>query len=137
VAYEGSFAIHERTHFQSLLEEGSTGLPQVGGDKASGNELRAPFGGELYFEEDALEEAERKLREAGVSFVHPTREQPWAQRVFRCLDPDGHIVEVGETMEAVVRRLVREGMSFAEAGQRTGMGVDFVEVALAGALSAT
>jgi catechol 2,3-dioxygenase-like lactoylglutathione lyase family enzyme len=132
VTYEGSFAIHERTHFQSLLGEGSTGLPPVGGDRATGDELRPTFVGELYFEEDALEEAERKLRDAGVSFVHPTREQPWAQRVLRCLDPDGHIVEVGETMEAVVRRLVREGMSAAQAGQKTGMGVDFVEFALAG-----
>ena len=36
-------------------------------------------------------------RLAGLArIVHPIRTEPWGQRVFRLLDPDGHIVEVGE-----------------------------------------
>ncbi|WP_083189975.1 hypothetical protein [Orenia metallireducens] len=31
-------------------------------------------------------------------------EQPWHQKVFRIYDYDKHIVEIGESMEAVVIR---------------------------------
>jgi catechol 2,3-dioxygenase-like lactoylglutathione lyase family enzyme len=28
--------------------------------------------------------------------LHPIRTEPWGERFFRFLDPDGHIVEIGE-----------------------------------------
>jgi catechol 2,3-dioxygenase-like lactoylglutathione lyase family enzyme len=57
---------------------------------------------ELYFETEDLEGASSHLLEAGVEFAHPLREQPWGQRVFHVYDPDGHIVELGEPMSAVI-----------------------------------
>lgn len=143
VAFEAPFAIHERTHFESLLDDQLEGRPRPEGstepeaaaprsvERSGVNRLDVSDAwGELYFEEDDLEAVERKLKEAGVAFVHPIREQPWGQRVFRCLDPDGHVVELGETMEATVRRLADGGMTVAAVAARTGMPIDFIENAL-------
>ena len=123
VSFQGGFAIHERTHFESLLGDGNE-------SRAEAAVVRSSWG-ELYFEEDDIETIEGSLRTAGVSFVHTIREQPWAQRVFRCMDPDGHVVEVGESLEATARRLVGGGLSAERAAERMGMPVPFIERALA------
>lgn len=147
VSFHGGFAIHERTHFESLLGDGSESHAWAGrtasGDVADVSvpaaavpvpaEGAARTWGELYFEEDAIETIASSLRAAGVAFVHPLREQPWAQRVFRCLDPDGHMVEVGESLEATARRLVGGGMNAEAAAKRMGMPAEFVENALSAA----
>jgi catechol 2,3-dioxygenase-like lactoylglutathione lyase family enzyme len=119
VAFEGGLAIHQEDHFQDLL----------GGPRFAA--LPKAHWGELYFETDALEAFQQRLADAGAEFVHPVIEQPWAQRVLRVYDPDGHVVEIGETMEAVVVRLHQQGLSVAAIHQRTGMPVPFVESALA------
>jgi catechol 2,3-dioxygenase-like lactoylglutathione lyase family enzyme len=129
VAFEAPFAIHERTHFESLLGDQREGRPRPSG-AADPDAAGHVHWGELYFEEDDLEAVERRLKEAGAAFVHPIREQPWGQRVFRCQDPDGHVVELGETMEATVRRLADGGMTVAAVAARTGMPIDFIESAI-------
>ncbi len=142
VGFRGGFAIHERTHFESLFgDEGESraGRRQPASAVAAGTtaaDNRSPWG-ELYFEEDDIETLEGSLRAAGVVFAHPLREQPWAQRVFRCLDPDGHIVEVGESLETTARRLADGGMSAEQAAKRMGMPVDFVHAALTAAEKAS
>ena len=149
VSFHGGFAIHERTHFESLLGDGSeshawaertssapsevAGVSARAADGPVPAEGAARTWGELYFEEDAIETIASSLRAAGVAFVHPPREQPWAQRVFRCLDPDGHMVEVGESLEATARRLVGAGMNAEAAAKRMGMPAEFVENALSAA----
>jgi hypothetical protein len=64
-----------------------------------------------------------------VTFVHDIQEQPWGQRVARLRDPDGHLVEIGEIMEAVVRRLRGQGLAAEEIRARTGMPMEFIEEA--------
>ena len=81
---------------------------------------------ELYFETADLEAVSTRLLKAGVQFVHPLREQPWAQRALRVNDPDGHIVEVAEPMPAVIVRLVNQGMSVESVAERTAMPFDIV-----------
>jgi catechol 2,3-dioxygenase-like lactoylglutathione lyase family enzyme len=61
--------------------------------------------GELYFEEDDFDSFAAKLN--GLELVHPPLEHRWGQRVVRFYDPDGHIIEVGENMNAVVRRFMK------------------------------
>ncbi len=66
--------------------------------------LDKPYSGEalgrdyldLYFTTGALEEAEQRLREAGVKFIHGIKKFHWGERLFRVYDPDGHIVEIGD-----------------------------------------
>ena len=59
--------------------------------------------------EDVKAMYERATR-ADSRFAHPLRELPWGQRTFRVYDPDGNILDIGETHEAAVRRMVAEGM---------------------------
>ncbi|OHD56331.1 MAG: hypothetical protein A2Y33_12045 [Spirochaetes bacterium GWF1_51_8] len=114
VAFEGDFAIHLKSHFDSLT--GKQGI-------APGSK---PHNFELYFESEDLENDYRRLMESGAEVCHDLREQPWGQRVFRVYDPDGHIVEIGETLEAVVRRYNGEGMTEQEIHARIGIPLEFI-----------
>ena len=78
------------------------------------------------------QELKRRLLEAGVEYVHPLREHPWGQRVFRVYDPDGHIVEVGEPMSEVIARLLGEGKSVEAVAEQTAMPLEMVEQVAAG-----
>jgi hypothetical protein len=102
--------------FQSLL-----------GDAAHYPVTKKAHWGELYFELDELDPIYQRLHEAGVEFIHPIREQPWGQRVMRLYDPDGHIVEIGESMEAVVWRFYKQGLSIDLVGEKSSMPREFVE----------
>lgn len=52
----------------------------------------------LYFESEDLDATYRRVVEGGHRMVHPIALQPWSQRVFRVLDPDGHLVEIGDPL---------------------------------------
>lgn len=119
VQFEGDFSIHLRTHYQSLL----------GGEDAYPVTRKAHWG-ELFFETDELEAVQQRLSAANVEFVHPVREEPWGQRVIRLYDPDGHIIEIGESLEAVARRFHRDGQTAEWIMEKTGMPRDFVEKAI-------
>ncbi len=114
-----NFSIHLKSHFQALL-----------GEVRQYPVTRKANWGELYFEADEIDLIHQCLNEAGVEFIHPICEQPWGQRVMRLYDPDGHIVEIGETMEAVVQRLYEQGLFIDLIMERTGMPREFVEQAI-------
>jgi hypothetical protein len=82
---------------------------------------------ELYFETSDLDAAHAQMIQAGVPLVHPLLEQPWGQRVFRVYDPDEHIVEIGEPMDAVIARFLKQGLTVAQIAQRTAMPVEIVQ----------
>ena len=109
VPFEG-FSIHLKSHFQSLL-----------GDVAQFPVTQKAHWGELYFETDELEPIFQRLNEADVEFIHPICEQPWGQHVTRFYDPDGHIIEIGETMEAVVWRFYEQGHSIDNISEKSSM----------------
>ena len=116
VTFEGDFAIHLRSHFQQLID----GKPiQRGGN-----------GYELYFEEDKVDDFAQKLKQHSVTFVHEVREQPWRQKVVRFYDPDGHIIEVGESLEYLCFRLYNEGMNVEAITKAIGMPEDFVKMGI-------
>jgi hypothetical protein len=49
---------------------------------------------------------------------------------MRIYDPDGHIVEIGESMESVVWRFHQQGMAADEITEQTSMPRDFVDRAI-------
>lgn len=55
---------------------------------------------------------------ANLRFAHALRELPWGQRTFRVYDPDGNILDIGETHEAAVRRMVADGMPREEVSEK-------------------
>lgn len=53
------------------------------------------------------------------------------QRVVRFYDPDGHIIEVGEDMSAVVHRFFGGGMTEEQVARRMDVPLDYVQAMLA------
>ena len=84
---------------------------------------------ELYFEESDLDGFLRKLEESPFSpeYLNRCIEHSWGQRVVRIFDPDRHVIEIGETMEAVARRFLASGMSPRETAEKTQMLLSEVE----------
>ncbi len=92
-------------------------------------EVKRSHNAELYFEEEKIDEFVKSLEQmGGIQYVHPLLEQPWGQRVVRFYDPDGHIIEVGEPMDCVVGRLLREGMPAEQVAERTMFPLEFVRM---------
>lgn len=112
VTFEGDFAIHLSSHFANLIDNKEI--------KFGGNNF------ELYFEYDDVDKIVLKLKSASVEFVHDVREQPWRQKVVRFYDPDLHIIEIGESMEFLVKRLRMEGMTLNEIVDKTGLPIEFI-----------
>lgn len=117
VGFVGGFAIWQVDHAdQMIFERSSSEEGQLGRENC-----------ELYFEADDLDAVWARLSDADVQFVHPVREHPWGQRVFRLYDPDRHIVELGEPMPVVIHRFLAQGMSAEEVAQRTSMPPEVVQ----------
>lgn len=87
IHFEGDFTIHQTKELHHTI---------FGEDLASTEELQGKKNLEIYFESDDLNTIYDKLVKNGVPMIHPIKEQPWGQKVFRFYDPDGHIVEIGE-----------------------------------------
>ncbi len=116
VVFEGSFSIHHKEHFASLV---SVERPVTVSKRSNSFEL--------YFETDDLLKVSAKLKQEGIEFVHDVYAQPWGQRLMRVYDYDGHIVEIGESMKDVVKRMHAEGMSVEEITAKCSMPMQFVE----------
>lgn len=114
VGFEGGFALWQADHAEGIVFGGPQTEPPG----------RHTF--ELYFETSEMDEACRRLAEAGVTEVHPLREQPWGQRVIRFYDPDRHVLEIGEPMWLVVLRFARQGLTPEEVAQRAFMPLEVV-----------
>lgn len=82
---------------------------------------------ELYFETEDVDAFVYKLNEYNVVLVHPLKEHAWGQRVVRFYDPDGHMIEVGESMKKVVKRFLSQGLSYEEAAKRMDVPVDYIK----------
>ena len=86
--------------------------------------------GELYFEEEDMDTFCDHLKKFDICYVHPLFEHRWGQRVVRFYDPDKHIIEVGEKLDAVILRFMEDGLSAEETAARMDIPVDFVRACL-------
>lgn len=116
VGFEGGFALWQSDHAGQII------FGDVPAENTGSNHTQA----ELYFETPQLDEAFQKISNCGVDIIHPLREQPWGQRVFRFYDFDRHIIELGEPMPAVIFRYLGQGLSVEEIAGKTFMPVDIV-----------
>ena len=83
---------------------------------------------ELYFEEEDFDEFLSHLEQfTDIAYLHKAKEYPWGQKVVRFYDPDGHIIEVGESMESVFKRFQSEGMNAKQIAERTMHPIDLVK----------
>jgi hypothetical protein len=116
VTFHGDFAIHQKSHFQNLINQNQISLKS--------NNF------ELYFETDELETITNKLKEIEIEFIHEIVEQPWRQQVVRFYDYDFNIIEIGERMEHVAYRLFQEGKSIGDISKITYLHEDIVRTSV-------
>ena len=81
---------------------------------------------ELYFEKDDMDAFCNHLKSFEICYVHELFEHRWGQRVIRFYDPDQHIIEVGEKLDAVILRFQKQGLSAEETATRMDIPIDFV-----------
>ena len=118
VTFEGGFA----------LQEDFAGLVGFPADKVHWR----PWNGELYFETEDIDGDAARVKGAGVELLHEVKEYPWGQRVLRFFDPDGNLIELGESMRSVAMRYFAQGMSDEEVARRTQHPIELVRLWKAG-----
>lgn len=79
--------------------------------------------GALYFEEYDMERFLNRLENSGypIEYLNPCFERDWGQKTVRIFDPDHHILEIGESLSAVIARLLGSGMTPEETAAKTRM----------------
>lgn len=104
---------------KKLWEKSIERIVSVGGNDA-----------ELYFEENNMDGFLDKLEKSNfnIEYLNPCIEHDWGQRVIRILDPDKHVIEIGESMEYVARRLLKAGMTVEQVAEKTRMPLSHIEI---------
>ena len=118
VGFEGGLAIWEKAYALNVIWQEKAQNVNVGANNA-----------EIYFETENLEKLYERLA-VEVQVIHSIQEHPWGQRAFRVYDPDNHILEFAESMERVVLRLNREGLSQEEIAEKSLMPLEFIRMTL-------
>jgi catechol 2,3-dioxygenase-like lactoylglutathione lyase family enzyme len=81
---------------------------------------------EIYFETDDLDGIISSIESNSIEKLHEVKEEPWGQRTIRLFDPDGHMIEIGESMVSFVKRLSLF-MSPKEVSGKTGLSIEQIE----------
>lgn len=116
IVFEGDFSFQQKEHFAQMI---SVELSSV---------LTQSHNAELYFETDDFDVLTQKLADRhGIDFLHPIRLHDWGQRTIRFYDPDRHIIEVGENMDMVIARFLKEGKTPEQVAQITQHPIQKVE----------
>jgi len=91
--------------------------------------IEEPHNMELYFEEDDFDGFMAMLERRGdIRYLgNGIKEADWGQRSIRFYDLDGHIIEVGEDMQIVVKRFLDSGMTMEETSKRMSVSVPDLE----------
>lgn len=83
---------------------------------------------ELYFETEDFDAFLRLLdAHPEVERLHDAQTFPWLQRGIHIFDPDGHLLEVSESMEIVARREFEKGFTPEETAQRIQHPLELVQ----------
>lgn len=84
---------------------------------------------ELYFEVDDFDAFMQKMKDyRDIQYVHQPKKHEWQQRAVRIYDPDHHIIEIGESMEVIVKRYIADGYSVEETSKIIQSPIEFVEM---------
>jgi len=81
---------------------------------------------ELCFETETFTPDVERIKASGVTFLLDVVEEPWGQQAVRFFDPDGNLVELGESIPTFVRRHHAAGLSPEAVAERTGVPLEAV-----------
>lgn len=114
VQFEGGYALQEMKKWKSMIHTDSV--------------RRKNNAAELYFEEEDFDGFIKYLKEfPEIKYVHGEEEMPWGQRIVRFYDPDFHIIEVGETMDVVIRKMLKSGMTVEQVSEKSQYPIEYVK----------
>ena len=114
VQFEGGFALKKKKKWKAMIQTNTV--------------RRKSNNAELYFEEKDFDKFLEYLKEfPEIKYVHPVEEAPWGQRIVRFYDPDFHIIEVGEPMDAVIKRLFESGMTVEQVSEKSQYPIEYVK----------
>lgn len=83
---------------------------------------------ELCFEEEHFDDFLQRLAQMpDMQMLGGVITHSWGQRVVRFYDPDGHLIEVGESMPMVIRRFLDSGMTIQQVSKRMDVSVEDLE----------
>lgn len=83
---------------------------------------------QIYFEVNDINECEAEIKKnETVVFLHPMRAYSWGQRSIRIYDVDENIIEIAETMDAVIKNYIGEGLSVEEISRRTMYPTEYIK----------
>ncbi len=83
---------------------------------------------ELYFETEDIDSFLKKIESLDIHLVHPPKRHEWGQMVVRFYDPDGHIIEVGENIVIVAKRIFSQCGSEEETAILMDCPLDVIKV---------
>lgn len=81
---------------------------------------------ELCFETEEIIEVEKLLYNYSLEYLHRLVEEKWGQRTIRFFDPDGNLIEVGESIPCFIRRMYGRYKSLEEVSKRSSVPLDMV-----------
>ena len=114
VTFEGGFALQEMKTWKSMIHSNVV--------------RRKSNAAELYFEEDDFDAFVEYLKEfPEIKYLHGVEEMPWGQRVVRFYDPDFHIIEVGEAMDAVIKKMLKSGMTVEQVSEKSQFPIEYIK----------
>ena len=114
VQFESGFALQEMKTWKSMIH--------------TENVRRKNNAVELYFEEEDFDSFIAYLKEfPKLKYIHGVEEMSWGQRIVRFYDPDFHIIEVGEAMDAVIKKMLKSGMMVEQVSEKTQYPVEYVK----------
>lgn len=82
---------------------------------------------ELCFKTDNFEDAVEQVLMSDLRILHNVEEEKWGQYTIRFYDPEGNLVEIGESMECFVKRMHSEGMNKKQISEKTGLAAAYVD----------
>ena len=87
--------------------------------------LKKSNNAEIVFEEQDFDGFLNKLKKhPDIEYLGDVIEHSWGQRVIRFYDLDGHIIEVGEDMQMVIKRFLASGMTIEDASVKMDASVE-------------
>ncbi|WP_455682564.1 VOC family protein [Thomasclavelia sp.] len=82
---------------------------------------------EFYFEEENFDAFIERIENQNVDVLEGVITMPWGQKIIRFYDPDNHIIEVGEDLAVMIKRLYKDGMSIDQLVEKTYMKKGIIE----------
>lgn len=113
IIFKGGLSIWQISHGHIIAQSENT-------QKAFGSRF------ELCFETEKMDEFIQKMEKVKPKMLHQIIEEPWGQMTVRFYDPDGHLIEVGESLDSFIYRFYKQGMTIDEVANRTSVSKEYI-----------